>query len=256
MKILLIGKPGSGKGSVTQSLGDEYIHFSTGNLLRQEIARGTPEGLEIKALLDKGGFATNETIFKLVDKFFAENKDANIIFDGFPRNVEQASVCIKNGIEFDYIFELVSDNEILEDRIVNRRVHEASGRVYHLKTMPPKVDGKDDVTGEPLVQRNDDRPDVLQERLRIYEEVTAPVLDVFREAGYKIHQINANETIQKSVEEIKEVLNQPKTKHRKKMWLINKRGLCLFLIIIKNIFIIFPNRGDFSILFIFFLVNH
>ncbi len=208
MRILLVGKPGSGKGSISQSIGEDFIHFSTGNLLRQEIALGTPEGLEIKAILDKGGFATNEKIFHLVDKFFIENKDANVIFDGFPRNVEQASACIQKDIKFDYIFELVSDDEILEDRIINRRVHEASGRVYHLKMMPPKVDGLDDVTGEPLVQRNDDKPEVLKERLSIYAEVTAPILNIFREAGYKIHQINANESIQKSIDEIKDIINK------------------------------------------------
>lgn len=217
MKILLVGKPGSGKGSVSQAIGEDFIHFSTGNLLRQEIALGTPEGLEIKAILDKGGFATNEKIFHLVDKFFIENKDANVIFDGFPRNVEQASACIQKDIKFDYIFELVSDDEILEDRIINRRVHEASGRVYHLKMMPPKVDGLDDVTGEPLVQRNDDKPEVLKERLSIYAEVTAPILNVFREAGYKIHQIDANESIQKSIDEIKEIIKKPSLRSKSKI---------------------------------------
>lgn len=222
MKILFVGKPGSGKGSVTQKLGDDFIHLSTGNLLRKEIAEGTKEGLELKAVLDKGGFATDEKIFELVDKFFKENKDANIIFDGFPRNEKQARACIERGIDFDYIFELESDDEVLQERIVHRRVHEPSGRVYHLKSLPPKIDGLDDITGEPLKQRDDDRPEVLKERLRIYAEVTAPVLEVFKEAGYMIYKINGNETIDKSVEEINKVLTQNNKKPKMKVWLIIK----------------------------------
>lgn len=201
MNILLIGKPASGKGTFSKALHDaDFVQLSTGDLLRNEIKLETKLGKEIDLLLKDGGFATDEIIFTLVDKFMNENKDKQIIFDGFPRNIAQTKECIKRGIVFDKIIEIDAPDELVKERIVYRRVHPASGRVYNIKTLPPKVEGLDDVTGEALVQRNDDRPEVMEQRLKNYVTLTQPIIGYLKENGYKVVTIDGNvpfETLKK-----------------------------------------------------------
>jgi adenylate kinase len=207
MNILLIGKPGAGKGTITKLLEDEgFLQLSTGDLLRAEIATGSEMGKEIDQLLLQGKFATDEMIFKIVDNFLVKNSDKSTIFDGFPRNLKQAKTCLDNGVNFDKIFFLNVDDNILEERIVNRRVHPGSGRVYNLKTMPPKVEGKDDVTGEPLVQRNDDKPETLQNRLKNYREQTEPILEYLRFKGMNVVEVDASAPIEQQLKVVKEEL--------------------------------------------------
>lgn len=216
MNILLIGKPGAGKGTITKLLENEgFLQLSTGDLLRAEIATGSEMGKEIDQLLLEGKFATDEMIFKMVDKFLTQNYTKSTIFDGFPRNLKQAKACFDNKLHFDKIFLLNVQDDVLEERIVNRRVHPGSGRVYNLKTMPPKVEGKDDVTGEPLVQRNDDRPEILQNRLKAYREQTEPILEYLKFKGINVVEIDATAPIEEQVAKVKEELkSSPKFKFK------------------------------------------
>lgn len=207
MNILFIGKPGSGKGTITQKLEkDGFIQLSTGDLLRAEVATGSEMGKEIDALLKQGKFATDETIFKIVDNFLLKNSDKSIIFDGYPRNLQQAQVCLDNGINFDKVFLIDVSDDIVKERIVNRRVHTASGRVYNIKTMPPKVDGVDDVTGEPLTHRNDDRAEVLDKRLENYRTLTQPIIDLLKQNNIKINIINGEAPIEEQIQQVKQEL--------------------------------------------------
>lgn len=190
MNLLFLGKPGSGKGSVTKRLEGDFVFLSTGDLLRAEATKGTERGKEIDALLKQGKFASNEVVFDIVEDFLKANEGKSIIFDGFPRNLLQANECVKRGINFDKIFHILVDDEEVIKRIANRRIHPASGRVYNIETLPPKVEGLDDVTGEPLIQRNDDKLEVVKERLEIYKNVTAPIVKFLEDRNEVIHEID------------------------------------------------------------------
>jgi adenylate kinase len=209
MNILLIGKPGAGKGTITKLLENEgFLQLSTGDLLRAEIATGSEMGKEIDQLLLHGKFATDEMIFEMVDGFLNKNIDKSIIFDGFPRNLKQAKTCFNNSLNFDKIFVLNIEDSVLEERIVNRRVHPKSGRVYNIKTMPPREEGKDDFTGEPLVQRNDDKPEVLANRLKEYKSQTEPIIEYFKSIGMNIIELDASGPIEKQLIRVKEELSK------------------------------------------------
>ena len=201
MNILFLGKPGSGKGTITKRLeNDGFIHLSTGDLLRAERDKGTTLGKEIGKLIDGGNFVSDDMIFNLVDNFLEENKSKNVIFDGFPRNLAQAQKCIEKGIVFEKVVVLDVPDELIKDRIVNRRVHLASGRVYNTKTLPSKIDGIDDVTGEPLIHRDDDREEVIAKRLEIYKNVTEPISQFLEAKNYDILHIDGTIDIIKQVE--------------------------------------------------------
>lgn len=210
MNILFLGKPGSGKGSISKRLEGEYVYLSTGDLLREEVSKGTPEGIIIGELLKQGKFATDDTIFKIVEKFLAENADKNVIFDGFPRNLKQAQECLNRGINFDVIFSIDVPDEAIEERVVHRRIHPASGRVYNIKTLPPKKDGVDDITGEPLIQRDDDKPEVVSSRLQTYHEITAPITPLLKDNGYTINHIDGNQPLLEQIEIVSNFINQNK----------------------------------------------
>lgn len=211
MNILFIGKPGSGKGTITKYLiEDGFLQLSTGDLLRAEIATGSNLGKEIDELLKQGKFATDETIFTIVGNFLNEHSDKSIIFDGFPRNLKQAKTCLDKNLNFEKVFLINVEDSVLEDRIVNRRVHLPSGRVYNLKTIPPKVEGLDDVTGEPLTHRNDDKPEVLQKRLATYREQTEPIIEYLKFNGVEIIEIDGSSPILEQVDKVKKEINNSK----------------------------------------------
>jgi adenylate kinase len=207
MNILLLGKPGSGKGTITQELKKEgFLQLSTVDLLRAEEATGSELGKEIAALSALGKFSTDETIFKLVNKFLAENEGSSIIFDGFPRNLSQAEKCLEMGIIFDKVFSIDVSDEKVKERIVNRRVHPSSGRVYNTVTMPPKVEGIDDITGEPLLHRTDDRAEVLDKRLQNFRELTEPIIGLLQENGHFINKLNGESPIDEQVNHAKSIM--------------------------------------------------
>ncbi|NCQ51655.1 nucleoside monophosphate kinase [archaeon] len=210
MNILLIGKPGAGKGTITKLLEEngEFLQLSTGDLLRMEITTGSELGKEIDELLKQGKFASDEIIFKIVGNFLADNSSKSIIFDGFPRNLKQAKSCFDNGVIFDKVFLIDVEDDILAERVINRRVHAKSGRVYNLKTMPPKVEGLDDVTGEPLMQRNDDRPEILERRLEAYKEQTQPILEYLKFKGIDVLNINGVALIDDQISQVRRELKK------------------------------------------------
>lgn len=211
MNILFLGKPGSGKGTITKRLEkDGFLHLSTGDLLRAERDRGTELGKEIGQLIDGGNFVPDAMIFDLVDQYLEENKGKNIVFDGFPRNLAQAQKCIDKSIIFEKVVVLEVPDELIKDRIVNRRVHLASGRVYNTKTLPPKVEGLDDITGEPLIQRDDDKEEVIGKRLDIYKNVTEPIAQFLEAKNYSILKIDGTQEIPKQVESVRDYVLKTK----------------------------------------------
>jgi adenylate kinase len=182
MRIILLGGPGAGKGTQANYIKDKYDipQISTGDMLRAAVKAGTPLGLEAKKVMDAGGLVSDEIILGLVKERIAEPDCKNgFLFDGFPRTIPQADSLKENGVEIDAVVEIdVDDNEIVK-RMSGRRAHLASGRTYHVIYNPPKVEGKDDVTGEELVQRDDDKEETVRKRLEVYHEQTEPLIEYY-----------------------------------------------------------------------------
>jgi len=183
MRVILLGAPGAGKGTQAQFIMEEFgiPQISTGDMLRAAVKAGTPLGLEAKKVMDAGGLVSDDIIIGLVKERIAQSDCVNgFLFDGFPRTIPQAQALVDAGIDIDHVVEIdVDDAEIIE-RLSGRRVHPGSGRVYHLKYNPPKQDGVDDVSGEPLVQRDDDREETVRKRLEVYQAQTRPLVDFYQ----------------------------------------------------------------------------
>lgn len=182
MRVILIGPPGAGKGTQANFIKEEFgiPQISTGDMLRAAVSAGTSLGKELKKIMDSGQLVSDELILQLVKERIAEDDcRGGYLFDGFPRTIAQAEGMKANGIEVDHVIELqVDDSEIIE-RMSGRRIHPGSGRSYHVIFNPPKVLDKDDVTGEPLVQRDDDKEKTVQKRLQVYHEQTAPLIEYY-----------------------------------------------------------------------------
>lgn len=182
LNILLLGPPGSGKGTVAQMLTEKYQFslLSTGNMLRQAIQEETALGLEAKKIMDKGQLVSDQIMLDMVvDNMKNYNNIKGWVFDGFPRTIVQAEAMIERGIKLDLVLFLSASDEVIIRRMSGRRVHTASGRVYHIDNNPPKVEGKDDITGESLAIRSDDQEDVVRKRLAVYRELTEPLIDFY-----------------------------------------------------------------------------
>ena len=179
MKIILLGGPGAGKGTQANFIKEKYNipQISTGDMLRAHVKAGTELGKAAKKVMDEGGLISDDIIMGMVKERIKEDDCKNgYLFDGFPRTIPQAEAMREAGIEIDAVVEIdVPDEEIIQ-RMSGRRVHLPSGRTYHVVFNPPKVEGKDDVTGEDLIQRDDDREDTVKERLRVYHEQTEPLI--------------------------------------------------------------------------------
>lgn len=188
MRIILLGAPGAGKGTQAQFLTKKYNipQISTGDMLRAAIKAGTEMGKMAKAAMDAGQLVTDEIIIGLVKDRIAEDDCKNgYLLDGFPRTLPQADAVTHAGIVIDAVIEIdVPDSEIVT-RMAGRRAHLASGRTYHLVYNPPKVEGKDDETGEELVQRDDDKESVVLDRLKVYHELTSPLIGYYKEQASK-----------------------------------------------------------------------
>jgi adenylate kinase len=183
MKLILLGAPGAGKGTQAQFLTDHYgiPQISTGDMLRAAVKAGTELGKIAKQVMDTGGLVSDELIINLVKERIAQDDcDNGFLFDGFPRTIPQAQALKDAGVAIDAVVEIdVADAEIIK-RMSGRRVHPGSGRTYHLVFNAPKQEGKDDVTGEDLVQRVDDKEDTVRQRLNVYHEQTAPLVDFYK----------------------------------------------------------------------------
>ncbi len=182
MRLILLGAPGAGKGTQAQYICEKYgiPQISTGDMLRAAVKAGTPLGLEAKKVMDAGQLVSDAIILGLVKERIAEADCANgFLFDGFPRTIPQAEAMKAEGVKLDYVIEVdVPDEEIIK-RMSGRRVHPGSGRTYHVTFNPPKVEGKDDVTGEELIQREDDNEETVRKRLDVYHAQTKPLVDFY-----------------------------------------------------------------------------
>ena len=182
MRIILLGGPGAGKGTQASYVTEKYAvpQISTGDMLRAAVKAGTPLGLEAKKVMDSGGLVSDEIILGLVKERIAQPDCAKgFLFDGFPRTVVQAEALKAENIPVDAVVEIdVDDDEIIR-RMGGRRVHLASGRTYHIQFNPPKVEGKDDQTGEPLIQRDDDKEETVRKRLTVYHDQTEPLIEYY-----------------------------------------------------------------------------
>jgi len=184
MKLILLGAPGAGKGTQAQFIREKFSipQISTGDMLRAAVKAGTALGLAAKQVMDAGGLVSDEIIIGLVsDRLQQDDCQAGYLFDGFPRTLPQAEAMKVAGVALDYVLEIdVTDEEIIE-RMSGRRVHPGSGRTYHIRFNPPRVAGKDDVTGEDLIQRDDDQEETVRKRLQVYHSQTKPLLDYYRD---------------------------------------------------------------------------
>jgi adenylate kinase len=182
MRLILLGPPGAGKGTQAAFIKEHYgiPQISTGDMLRAAVKAGTPLGMAAKKVMDSGALVSDDIIISLVkDRLTQPDCAKGYLFDGFPRTIPQADAMKAADVGLDYVLEIdVPDAEII-DRMSGRRVHAASGRTYHVRFNPPKVAGKDDETGEGLIQRDDDREEVVRNRLAVYQSLTRPLVDYY-----------------------------------------------------------------------------
>ena len=182
MKVLLLGAPGAGKGTQAQFIKEAFNipQISTGDMLRAAVKAGTTLGIEAKKIMDAGGLVRDDIIIGLVKERIQEADCANgFLFDGFPRTLAQAEAMKEAGVVLDFVVEIDVPDEAIVERMSGRRVHLSSGRTYHLVYNPPKVAGKDDETGEDLIQRDDDQAETVQKRLNVYHEQTEVLVDYY-----------------------------------------------------------------------------
>jgi adenylate kinase len=182
MRFILLGGPGAGKGTQADFITQKYQipKISTGDMLRAAVKAGTPLGLQAKKIMDEGGLVSDDIIINLVKERIKESDCKNgFLLDGFPRTIPQAEAMRKEGIKIDFVIEISVDDEEIVKRMSGRRVHPTSGRTYHIVFNPPKVAGKDDVTGEGLIQRDDDKEETVRKRLKVYHDQTEPLIKYY-----------------------------------------------------------------------------
>lgn len=184
MRVILLGPPGAGKGTQAQFIMDKFgiPQISTGDMLRAAVKAESPLGLEVKKVMESGGLVSDDIIIALVKERIQQADCANgFLFDGFPRTIPQAEALAAEGIEIDFVVQIAVDDSEIISRLSGRRVHEASGRVYHVDFNPPKEVDKDDVTGEPLIQRKDDSEETVRSRLKVYHQQTKPLVKFYQD---------------------------------------------------------------------------
>lgn len=214
MKMILLGAPGAGKGTQAKFLTESYgiPQISTGDMLRAAVKAGTETGLKVKSVMDSGGLVTDEIIIDLVkERITDDDCKSGFLFDGFPRTIPQAEALRDAGVEIDVVLEIdVPDDEIVR-RLSGRRVHLDSGRVYHVDFNPPAEEGLDDVTGEALIQRDDDTEETVRKRLSVYHEQTSPLVNFYTEmeksfGSVKFIKVDGTASIDEIVMNIKQNL--------------------------------------------------
>jgi adenylate kinase len=182
MRLILLGAPGAGKGTQATFICQKYgiPQISTGDMLRAAVKAGSPLGIEAKKVMDAGGLVSDDLIINLVKERIAQpDCGEGFLFDGFPRTIPQADAMKAAGVKLDYVLEIDVPFEAIVERMSGRRSHAASGRTYHVKFNPPKVSGIDDITGEPLIQREDDKEETVKKRLDVYSAQTRPLVDYY-----------------------------------------------------------------------------
>lgn len=214
MRIILLGAPGAGKGTQAQYLMGKYgiPQISTGDMLRAAIKAGTELGNAAKRVMDEGKLVSDELIIGLVkERITQDDCNGGFLLDGFPRTIPQADAMKEAAIKIDHVIEFDVPDEVIVERMAGRRVHPASGRVYHLQYNPPKNDGKDDETGEDLVIRADDQEDTVRHRLSVYHEQTKPLVDYYQtesKAGHcQYHKIDGTQAVEVVSEQLSSLLD-------------------------------------------------
>ncbi len=184
MNVILLGPPGAGKGTQAQFITEHFgiPQISTGDMLRAAVKAGTDLGLKVQGIMDAGGLVSDDIIITLVEqRITADDCIYGFLFDGFPRTIPQAQAMVDAGVNIDCVVEIAVDDEEIVSRLSGRRVHESSGRIYHIEHNPPREDGLDDVSGEALVQRGDDREATVRKRLDVYHQQTRPLVDFYQQ---------------------------------------------------------------------------
>ena len=188
MRLILLGAPGAGKGTQAKFICEKFgiPQISTGDMLRAAVKAGTPLGIEAKKVMDAGGLVSDDIIIGLVkDRLKQPDCEKGYLFDGFPRTIPQAEAMKEAGVAIDYVLEIDVPFDAIIERMSGRRVHVASGRTYHVKYNPPKVENTDDDTGEALIQRDDDKEDTVRKRLDVYSQQTRPLVDYYSDWANK-----------------------------------------------------------------------
>lgn len=210
MRIILLGMPGAGKGTQAQIIEEELAiaNVSTGAILREVSKSKSDLGQKVQSYLNSGQLVPDDIIIEmLVERISKDDCKNGFILDGFPRNIEQAKSLDQAGVNIDLVIYLKILEEQIIERMSGRRIHLASGRSYHTTFNPPKVDGKDDLTGEDLIQRSDDKPDVIKKRLEVYFNETEPMLEFYRNKDIKFYEIDASEPVKAVTEKILKIIN-------------------------------------------------
>ena len=212
MRIILLGAPGAGKGTQAAFLCEHFgiPQISTGDMLRAAVKAGTELGIKAKVIMEEGGLVSDEIIIGLVkDRLEAPDCVNGCLFDGFPRTIPQAEAMVDAGIEIDQVIEIDVDHDEIVSRMSGRRVHPGSGRVYHVTHNPPREEGVDDVSGEPLIQRDDDAEETVRHRLSVYESQTRPLVDFYRMLeGPSYHRIDGIGSVEAVTQSIRDALAQ------------------------------------------------
>ena len=213
MKIILLGPPGAGKGTQAEIICNSFSipHISTGDMLREAIANETATGKIAKEIMDAGNLVPDDVIVSMVkERIKKEDCRNGFLFDGFPRTIPQADALEKEEIFVNVVLELTLKDELIINRMSGRRVHQPSGRSYHLEFNPPEKDGVDDVTGEPLIQRDDDKPETVKNRLEVYWEQTNPLIVYYRsksvQTDLKYIEIDGSKSMEKVSSQIQAAL--------------------------------------------------
>lgn len=214
MRIILLGAPGAGKGTQAQFIMQKYgiPQISTGDMLRAAVKAGSALGLQAKSLMDAGKLVTDELVIALVKERIAQSDCSNgFLLDGFPRTVPQADAMKAAGINVDYVLEFDVPDEVIIDRMSGRRIHAASGRVYHIRHNPPKVENIDDVTGESLTIRKDDSEEIVRKRLVEYHDLTKPLISYYqheaKEGRTQYFRIDGTQPVADVTKELAKILD-------------------------------------------------
>ena len=214
IQIILLGPPGCGKGTQAQKLINEFrfVQLSTGDMLRAAISKGTEIGVEAKSIIDKGELVSDEIVIGIVREIiFSKECERGYMLDGFPRTLAQAEklnqILSDRNQKIDVVIRLCVPEDMLVRRIAGRRFHIKSGRSYNIEFNPPKIEGKDDITGEKLVQREDDKEEIVESRLKTYYELTEPLVGYYREKGI-LKEIDGTGSPENIYSEIKQTLNE------------------------------------------------